>query len=222
MRKGKILVVDDEKNIRLALQEALEPTGFEITTASSGEEALRALEEPRTALMLLDLQMPGIDGMEVLRQAAHAHPEVRVIIVTAHGTIDNAVEAMKLGAVDFIQKPFSVEEIRGLVTTVLDRNKLDAAKAASYAEHIELAKRCIGERRFDAAAEHVRRAIADDATRAEAFNLYGVLEELAGRRNEALTNYRIALHRDPAYKPAKENLMRATRPWEKRRGPLNL
>lgn len=221
MRKRTILVVDDEKNTRLSLEEALRPLGFDIVTAANGDEALEKLEAEPPALMLLDLLMPGIDGMQVLERTARAHPEVRVIIITAHGSIENAIEAMKLGAADFIQKPFSVDEIRVLVSSVLDRERLDAARADSYRDHVELAKRFISDRHFDAATEHVRRAIAVDSSRPEAFNLLGVLRELAGDRVDALKNYRIALEMDPGYKLAQQNLARATRPPEERRGPIS-
>jgi Flp pilus assembly protein TadD len=117
---------------------------------------------------------------------------------------------MKLGAVDFIQKPFSPDEIRGLVSCVMDREKLDEKKAVDYGSSIELAKRCIGDRHFDAAIEHVRRAISLDPGRPEAFNLLGALTEIQGDRIEAQKNYRVALSLDPSYEPAIKNLQRST------------
>jgi DNA-binding NtrC family response regulator len=74
--------------------------------------------------------MPGMDGMEVLRQVREIRPDIRIIMITAYGTIELAVEAMKMGAVDFIQKPFSPEEIRELVSRGMDREKLDEQKVA--------------------------------------------------------------------------------------------
>lgn len=219
MRNPKVLVVDDEKNIRLSLEEGLASLGLDVISATGGEEALAVLDAERPALMLLDLLMPGMDGMEVLERTARGHPEVRVVILTAHGNVDNAVEAMKLGAADFLQKPFSLEDIRALVADVLDREKLEAASAASYEQHIQLAKRSISDRQLEAALAHVKRAIALNSGRPEAFNLHGVLDEIAGRRNDALSNYRIALDVDSGYRPAQQNLARATRPREERRGP---
>jgi len=101
-----ILVVDDEKNIRLTLSQSLESLGVEIRTAVNGEEALQKLQEEDFSLILLDLKMPGMGGMEVLRRVRERWSKARVIIITAHGTIESAVEAMKLGAADFIQKTF--------------------------------------------------------------------------------------------------------------------
>ena len=73
------------------------------------------------SLILLDLKMPGMDGVEVLRQVVQLRPDVRVIIVSAHGTVENAVEAIKLGAVDFIQKPFTIEELSQRISEILDK-----------------------------------------------------------------------------------------------------
>jgi len=205
-----ILIVDDEKNIRLTLSQALETLGAEIDTAANGEEALAKLKGREFGLILLDIRMPGMDGMEVLRLVREIRPDIRIIMITAYGTIESAVEALKLGAVDFLQKPFDPEEIRELVSRVMDRDKLDENKLADYTSFIELAKKCIGDRHFDAAAEHVRKAIFIDPRRPEAFNLLGGLMEIRGDRIEAQKNYRAALSLDPSYEPAIKNLRRST------------
>ncbi len=124
VKKRPILLVDDEKNIRLTLSQSLEPLGLPIQTAVNGEEALQKIQEAEFGLLLLDLKMPGMDGMDVLRRVRERWPAMPVIIITAHGTIESAVDAMKIGAVDFIQKPFSPREIRELVTKVLQRESL--------------------------------------------------------------------------------------------------
>ncbi len=208
MEAKPVLIVDDEKNIRLTLSQALEALQLDTDTAVNGEEALAKLAQTHFGLVLLDLKMPGMDGMEVLRQVRKARPDIKVIIITAHGTIESATEAMKLGAVDFIQKPFAPKEIRELVTKVLDRGLIEADQAKGYEAHIELAKKCIGEREFDAAQEHVRQAIATDPTKPEAPNLLGALIEMRGDWREALKQYRAALALDPAYQPASRNLER--------------
>ncbi len=205
-----ILIVDDEKNIRLTLSQALETLGAEIDTAANGDEALTKLKEKEFGLILLDIRMPGMDGMEVLRRVRDIRPDIRIIMITAYGTIESAVEAMKLGAVDFLQKPFDPEEIRELVSRVMDRDKLDERKVVDYASYLELAKKCIGDRHFDAALEHVRKAVFIDPGRPEAFNLLGALMEIQGDRAEAQKNYRAALSLDPSYEPAIQNLHRST------------
>lgn len=205
-----ILIVDDEKNIRLTLSQALETLGAEIDTAANGEEALTKLKEKEFGLILLDIRMPGMDGMEVLRRVRDIRPDIRMIMITAYGTIESAVEAMKLGAVDFLQKPFDPDEVRELVSRVADREKLDERKVVDYASYLELAKKCIGDRHFDAALEHVRKAVFIDPGRPEAFNLLGGLMEIQGDRAEAQKNYRAALSLDPSYEPAIQNLHRST------------
>jgi len=222
MEANPILIVDDEKNICLTLSQALEVLGVEIDTALDGEGALVKLEKKEFGLILLDLRMPGMDGMEVLRRVREIRPNIRVIILTAHGTIESAVEAMKLGAVDFIQKPFSPDEIRELVSRVMDREKLDEKRAFDYTSSIELAKRSVGDRHFDAAVEHLRHAIFIDPGRPEAFNLLGALIEIKGDRIEAQKHYRAALSLDPSYEPAIRNLQRSTEKRWKQVGTILL
>jgi CheY-like chemotaxis protein len=123
MRDKPILIVDDEKNIRLTLSRSLEDLGVETDSAEDGKEALGKLKEKEFGLVLLDIRMPGVDGMEVLRQVRESRPDIRIIILTAYGTIELAVEAMKLGAVDFIQKPFVPEQIRERVARVMSREE---------------------------------------------------------------------------------------------------
>ena len=217
MKGRSVLIVDDEKNILFTLSQSLETLRLETDTAANGEEALAKLKEKNFSLILLDLRMPGIDGMEVLRQVRQIRPDILIIMVSAYGTVELAVEAMKLGAVDFIQKPFSPEEIRELVSRVLDREKLDEQKVADYETSVELAKKSIGNRHFDAAIEHARKAIFLDPARPEAFNLLGALMEIRGDRLEAQKNYRAALSLDPSYGPAIKNLERSTsRDWKQR------
>ncbi|MCB2186418.1 MAG: response regulator [Deltaproteobacteria bacterium] len=208
MDELKILIVDDEKNIRLSLGRALEPLGHPVDTAVNGHDALEKLADPDVGLMLLDLHMPDLDGLEVLRRASQSRPDVRVIIITAYGTVEGAVEAMRLGAVDFLPKPFSSQEVRELVRRVLDRGGLPESPAQSYQDRLELAKKAMQERQFRAALEHARLAVSLDPYRAEGFNLLGALHEILGERAEAITNYRMAIEADPTYRPSQENLER--------------
>ena len=123
----RVLVVDDEKNIRLTLRQALEEQGLEVAIVSSGEAALEQLRAGEAfALMLLDLKMPGLGGMEVLQRTQELRPGLPVVVFTAHGSAENATEAMKLGAADFIEKPFTPPEIRALVDEVRARRSGNA------------------------------------------------------------------------------------------------
>ena len=210
MKTNKILIVDDEKNIRLTISQVLADMDVETDTAINGEEALVKLQNTEFGLVLLDLRMPGMDGMEVLEKLRKDRPDIRVVIITAHGTIDSAVDAMKLGAVDFIQKPFTPKEIRYLVTTIIRRESLDKEKNQDYESCLELAKKCVSDRHLEAASEHVKKAISIDSSRPEAFNFLGALCEMQGDKVEGQKNYRAALSLDPTYKPAQDNLSRST------------
>jgi DNA-binding response OmpR family regulator len=207
MHPRSILIVDDEKNIRLALSMALEKLEIPVETAASGEEAMDKLEQGSYEIMLLDLRMPGMDGMEVLRRVSQQRPEIKVIIITAYGSIEMAVEAMKLGAVDFLQKPFDAADVRRVVRRLLVRTW----GAQGYDYYLAMAKRRVQERYFDVAAVYAQKAVFLNPERPEALNLLGGIAEAKGNRQEALDYYRGALTRDPDYAPAKLNLERAGR-----------
>lgn len=211
MNIRKILIVDDEKNIRMTVSQALADLKVKTDTAVNGEEALAKLKDLDFGLVLLDLRMPGMDGMDVLARLRKDRPDIRVVIITAYGTVDSAVDAMKLGAVDFIQKPFTPKEIRTLVLALIERETLNKDKNPDYQSCLELAKRCVSDRHFEAAVEHVKKALSIDASRPEAFNFLGALYEVQGNKTEGQKNYRAALSLDPTYKPAQENLSRSTR-----------
>lgn len=117
----KVLVLDDEKNIRITVRRCLETTDMTIEDAISGEEALQKLEQAKYDLLILDLKLPGINGMEILKIARSRYPDMKVAIVSAHGTIQTAVEALKVGAEDFLEKPFTPLEIRQLVNRILGK-----------------------------------------------------------------------------------------------------
>ncbi len=106
-----VLLVDDEPLIRQSVGGALRDEGFEVTVAASGEEAVQRFFEDRPDLVLLDLVLGDADGLDVLRRFRQEEPEIKVLVITAHGSVDSAVSAMKLGAYDFIKKPFELEEI---------------------------------------------------------------------------------------------------------------
>ncbi|HOK07505.1 MAG TPA: sigma-54 dependent transcriptional regulator [Syntrophales bacterium] len=124
MRKT-ILIVDDEEAIRQSLGGVLKDEGYDVLAAASGEEALKVIDEDPPALVLLDIWLPGMDGIEVLKVIREEHPSVRVIMMSGHGTIETAVKATKLGAFDFIEKPLSLEKVILLVNHALDMASLE-------------------------------------------------------------------------------------------------
>jgi len=106
-----ILIVDDEESICQTLEGILTDEGYETVAAGTGEEALRVVEEELPNLVLLDIWLPGMDGIEVLKAIKGSHPQVQVVMMSGHGTIETAVKATKLGAFDFIEKPLSLEKV---------------------------------------------------------------------------------------------------------------
>ncbi len=117
--KKRILIVDDEKNIRLTISRSLNSDTVETDQAISAEEALERLSENTYDMMLLDLRLPGINGDELMQQIRDLGIDIKTIIISAHGTIDLAVKLMKAGALDFIEKPFSPDDIRQIVAKYL-------------------------------------------------------------------------------------------------------
>ena len=109
MEKMKILLVDDEERFLETTQKLLVRKGYKILTAGSGTEALQILASQTIHVVILDVKMPGMDGLEVLKQIKMLHPLVEVIMLTGHGTVESAVDGMKSGATDFLVKPTDVE-----------------------------------------------------------------------------------------------------------------
>jgi DNA-binding NtrC family response regulator len=127
--KKQILVVDDEANLRRVLTAQLSRDGYEVHSAPDGEAGLALLREHHIDLVITDLRMPKMDGMELLRQALRIDAELPVVILTAHGTVDNAVEALKTGAFDYITKPFDQAEVRTIVKKALRTRDLADTEA---------------------------------------------------------------------------------------------
>ncbi len=118
--KGKILIVDDEATTRLSLAEILQLEAYRVTIAESGEKALEFLEDEAFDLMLLDIKMPGIDGVEVLKRAGQILPDCKVILLTAHGSLESAIEAVRQGAHDYLLKPSSPGDILSSVSRAMN------------------------------------------------------------------------------------------------------
>jgi len=124
MQSLRVLIVDDEEDIRDILSDRLQAYGYEIVTAADGSEALEKVEKTSPDLVLLDIQLPELNGMEVLSRIKLEHPQITVIMITAHGKIQLAVDAIKQGAYDFVEKPFDPDLIRIKVDNALERHTL--------------------------------------------------------------------------------------------------
>jgi DNA-binding NtrC family response regulator len=120
----KILVIDDEPVLRDSLEVALKTSGYEVLTARTGEEGLERFKKENPDLVLLDHWLPGINGDEVLRRIKEEDPEIPVIVMTAQGSIEMAVSSMKMGAFDFLVKPFDLDQVEALIKKGLDRIRL--------------------------------------------------------------------------------------------------
>lgn len=125
----KILVVDDDKDMQGNIVEILEGADFKVSTANNGEDAVKLVAETMFDLVLLDLIMPGMGGMEALPMIKRECPNTKVIMITAFSTIDNAVEAMRKGADDYITKPFKINELMMAVKKCLEEAKFMDCKA---------------------------------------------------------------------------------------------
>jgi len=120
-----VLIVDDEPSILKSLGGLLSDEGFKVSTASNGYEALKSIDTESPDLVLLDIWMPGMDGIETLKEIKRDNPFIQVIIITGHGTIDTAVKATKMGAFDFIEKPLSIDKVIVAINNALNFRKLE-------------------------------------------------------------------------------------------------
>ncbi len=122
--KGRILIVEDEKSMREVLKILLEDEGYETISASDGQDGIRRLQEDIFDIVITDIKMPKADGFEVLKKVNEISPTSIVIMITAFGTTESTIEAMKLGAYDYIHKPFKIDEIRLIVNKAFEKKRL--------------------------------------------------------------------------------------------------
>jgi DNA-binding NtrC family response regulator len=123
-QRGRILIADDEANARTALAELLRDEGYLVETAADGFKALPKLEDFGPDLLLTDLKMPGMDGLDLMRKAREVDPEMVAVVMTAYGAVDTAVAAMRQGAADYLTKPINIEELAIVVERALERRRL--------------------------------------------------------------------------------------------------
>ena len=123
-RPTRLLVAEDEANLRLVIQKELQRLGYNVSVAPDGEAALRRLEESNVDVMLCDINMPKMDGMELLRRVRERPNPPEIIMLTGHATVETAIEAMKLGAYDYLSKPYRITELDALVKQAADKRRL--------------------------------------------------------------------------------------------------
>jgi DNA-binding response OmpR family regulator len=221
-RSARVLIVDDETNIRLMLRTALRSEGYAVAEATNGREALTAIEREVPAVMMLDLSMPVLDGLGVLQELRNvpADRKPRVIVLTAYGSIPTAVKATRMGAVDFLEKPVSPDEVREAVQAALDEPAAglppaggtgetgDGMLAGGYDAVLDRVRKALRVGQF-ADAETLLMKAADLAhSDAGYFNLLGVLYESRREWKLARKFYGKAIRADRKYEPAQANMRR--------------
>jgi DNA-binding NtrC family response regulator len=201
-----ILVVDDERNIRNNLKMVLEAAGYTVDTANNGDDAFLCVKEGRYDIVFVDIQMPKMGGLELLGYLRGLRPKMPVVMLTAYGNVSRAVEAMKLGAVDFVEKPFDPKNLLLLCEEILDRQKL--GMSGTVDELLHLAELAQQRKAYVEARVHLKSAMMRDLTRPEPYYRLGELFEAGGNTREALHYYSMALEARPTFAPAHEALKR--------------
>jgi two-component system, NtrC family, response regulator AtoC len=196
--RKQILVVDDEPNLRRVLGAQLMRDGYDVHTAEDGEQALQTLQEHHIDLVITDLRMPKVDGMQLLRRAVALDAELPVIMITAHATVDNAVEALKTGAFDYITKPFDQAEVRVVVGKALRTRDLSAHEAS---------------RSLETSTPHVRYGIIGFSPGIR--DLYAVLDRVADTPTNVLITGESGTGKELVARALHENSSRAGRPFIK-------
>jgi two-component system, NtrC family, response regulator AtoC len=179
-KAARILVVDDEANMRLVLKTMLKKEGYEVATAADGLEALRILKEERIAAVATDLRMPGLDGMGLLDRIMAEDPSLPVIMMTAYGTVANAVDALKKGAFDYLTKPFDRDELKSVIGRAVKTRQLDESHLSAAAGETD-PYRIIGESGSMAAIHEIIRKVAPQMTTVLITGETGTGKELIAR-----------------------------------------
>jgi DNA-binding NtrC family response regulator len=204
-----ILVVDDERNIRNNLSMVLETAGYKVDTAGNGDDALQRVKEGLYDIVFVDIQMPKMDGLELLGYLRGLRPKMPVVMLTAYGTVARAVQAMKLGAVDFLEKPLDPKNLLLLCEEILQRQKI--GMSGTVDELLHLAEIARQREAYVEARVHLKMAMMRDLTRPEPCYQLGELSERSGNVREALHYYYMAIEARPTFAPAREALKRLGR-----------
>jgi DNA-binding NtrC family response regulator len=202
----RILVADDERNIRKNLGMVLEAAGHQVDEARDGDEALELCKQKHPEIGFVDLHMPKMEGLEVLAHIRAISPKTAVVIITAYGSAANAVEAMKLGAVDFLEKPFDPKIIGILAEEILFRQRLGAA--SSFDDLLHLADLARERNAHIEACAYLKAAMSRAFDRPEPYYWLGFLSEKEADAKRAVQYYYMAVSANRTYEPAVEALKR--------------
>ncbi len=210
MNRAKIFIIDDERTIRLTFRLALETDGYDVQEAASADEAMMAFRSEQYDLVILDLRIGEDSGLDVLAAMRQAGVQTPTLMITAYGSIRNAVRAMQLGAIDFLEKPIEPVALRKLVADILNRHqpRPKDVTPGSLEDHLREIKRLINLQQFDAAAERIVVTLQQDDRSAEVHNLRGILSEIAGDYDAAKRSYGQAIRLDSRHEGAQQNMRR--------------
>jgi DNA-binding NtrC family response regulator len=172
----KVLVVDDTKNIREMLKTYLDMEGFHVFEAINANEAIDIIRKEEIAIVFTDIKMPEVSGTELLRYIKKYNKNITVIVMTAFGTIKNAVECTKLGAAAYLQKPFTSKRVKAVLDEVLKKDSIKNNLVA----HLTLAKKLLDENEIEKAEEVLKKTLTIKDDCGETYFLIARLEELKG------------------------------------------
>ncbi len=128
MSREKVLLVDDEKDFLSALSERMQVRGMDVATATTGQQAIEMVTEDSYDAIVLDLQLPDIDGLETLKAIKATHPDAQIILLTGHATVEKGIEAMKIGATDFLEKPADLKTLTKKIADAKEKKMLIVQK----------------------------------------------------------------------------------------------
>lgn len=185
----RVLVVDDTKNIRTLLTTCLEIEGYQVETSNDGNHAMEILKTSPFDLIFLDIKLPELSGTEVLRRIREQGIDTPVIIMTAFATVKNAVECTKLGAVAYLQKPFTAEKIRSTLLGIASNNEDGIQTFESY---LYSGRKLVNEGKLTEAFRFLKEALAINPDCGEIYSLIARIHEGQGNTREASRFYKIA------------------------------
>lgn len=185
----RILIVDDTKNIRTLLTTCLELYGYETIIAKNGYEALEYFQSENIDIAFIDIKMPELSGTEVLRKIRSMNINIPIVIMTAFATVKNAVECTRLGAVAYLQKPFTADKVKNLLSEI---DSCEISEIDNITQYINSAKIFIEKSQLDEALSLLKKALAMDIERSEIYELIGDIYNLKGNKKEANSFYIMA------------------------------
>ena len=212
LHKPRILVVDDEKNIRMTVQHSLMVANYEVDSASDGAEGLEKFHSGHYDLVLMDLRMPQMNGIEMLREIRENDKQTAAIVITAYLTIDTLLEAFALGVSDYIRKPFSPNDVREMVRRVLARGRLDThtnngtGTGGDSETDLELARKALAEQDLPLAMKFAKKTVEEDCNNPDCYAFLGIVEHLSGDTQAAERSFHEALLLDPQHQLSRDYL----------------